>query len=157
MEIKIFNQKEKQEIVEKLNKEFGIKEIEGKIIQTGKERLFLFQGNFSEEEIGKLAQAVEVERLGIYFAKEINSEIKLSVDGAQLFGNRGQITKNIIEINKEQEEEWMKGHEVLMEIPEEKNGFVVVKSGEDFLGCGKASQNRITNFVPKGRRLKERN
>jgi len=37
-------------------------------------------------------------------------------------------------------------------------GFVVIKNQktEDLLGCGKASENKITNFIPKSRRLKAR-
>ncbi len=35
-------------------------------------------------------------------------------------------------------------------------GFVVIKFKNDFLGCGKASAEKITNFIPKNRRLKER-
>lgn len=40
--LKIFNKKEKQEIENKLNEQFGIKEIPGEIIMKGKEKLFLF-------------------------------------------------------------------------------------------------------------------
>ncbi|PIN91064.1 hypothetical protein COU57_02170 [Candidatus Pacearchaeota archaeon CG10_big_fil_rev_8_21_14_0_10_32_14] len=37
-------------------------------------------------------------------------------------------------------------------------GFVVIRNSftGDFLGCGKASADKITNFTPKGRRLKEK-
>ncbi|RMF06600.1 hypothetical protein D6764_01915, partial [Candidatus Woesearchaeota archaeon] len=33
------------------------------------------------------------------------------------------------------------------------SGFQIVRSGGDFLGCGKASQGRLFNYVPKARRL----
>ena len=35
-----------------------------------------------------------------------------------------------------------------------KKGLLVMKHGEDFLGCGKASEEKIGNFIPKSRRLK---
>ena len=36
-------------------------------------------------------------------------------------------------------------------------GFLVMKYKDNFLGTGKASENKISNFIPKNRRLKERN
>ena len=48
----------------------------------------------------------------------------------------------------------MKGHE--LPIKTGKRGFLIMKHGEDFLGAGKASENKIGNFIPKNRRLKER-
>lgn len=38
-----------------------------------------------------------------------------------------------------------------------KKGFVIMKYKDDFLGTGKASENKITNFIPKIRRLKHAN
>ena len=36
------------------------------------------------------------------------------------------------------------------------HGFLIMKYKDDLLGTGKASENKITNFIPKSRRLKER-
>ena len=49
----------------------------------------------------------------------------------------------------------MKGNE--LNIKSNLKGFVVIRYKDDFLGCGKASAEKITNFVPKERRLKEKN
>lgn len=188
---KILNEKEKDEIIEKLNEQFGISEIQGKIIMRGKERLFLYSGNLDEEDMKKLESIVFIERAGIYFAKieESNEEIRLSIEGTQILGN--QIKKNIFEIPKELVEDWMKGHEILFEdikklkYKNEMNntnlarneqltnssrggqagikegienlkGFVVIKYKNEFLGTGKASENKIGNFIPKNRRLREK-
>ncbi|MCX6747325.1 MAG: hypothetical protein NTU63_04310, partial [Candidatus Pacearchaeota archaeon] len=62
------------------------------------------------------------------------------------------IKKNIIELDDLQAEEWFKGHD--LEIKEQNNGFKVLKYKDDFVGCGKLSNNRLTNFVPKERRIK---
>lgn len=32
-------------------------------------------------------------------------------------------------------------------------GFVIIKSGNDFFGCGKCKEGRVLNFVPKARRI----
>lgn len=150
--LKILNENEKQEIVNKLNKQFGIKEIPGLILRRGAERLFLFQGSFNEGQIKKLEDKVPVDKVGVYFAKIIKDEIKLSIEGTHLLKN--QIQKNIFELNKEETEQWMKGQE--LNIQTGKKGFLVMKYQNDFLGCGKASEKKIGNFIPKSRRLREK-
>ena len=153
--IKILNKKEKQEIESKLNKQFGIKEISEKIIMKGKEKLFLFSGSFTNEEIKKLEELVVIEKIGVYFAKidERTEDIRLSIEGSQILKN--QIKKNVFEISEELVEQWMKGQE--LNIKTGKKGFIVIKYKNDFLGTGKASEEKISNFIPKIRRLKNKN
>ena len=153
--MKILNKKEKQEIENKLNKQFGIKEISEKIIMKGKEKLFLFSGSFTNEEIKKLEELVVIEKVGVYFAKidERTEDIRLSIEGSQILKN--QIKKNVFEISEELVEQWMKGQE--LNIKTGKKGFIVIKYKNDFLGTGKASEEKISNFIPKIRRLKEKN
>jgi len=150
--IKIFSKKEKAELVSQLNKQFGIQSVDGIISMRGQERLFLFQGNFNEKQIHELENTIPVERVGIYFGKLIDDKIRLSIEGTHLL--KEQITENIFELNDEQTEQWMRGNELLIKTG--KNDFLVMKYKGDFLGCGKASENKITNFIPKNRRLKER-
>jgi NOL1/NOP2/fmu family ribosome biogenesis protein len=152
MNPKILNKNQTQEILDKLNTQFGIKEIPGLIFTLGGERLFLFTGTFTEKQIKQLGNLAPIERLGVYFAKEERDEIRLSIEGTQIF--KDQITKNIFELTESQVEEWMMGRELNLK-PEQK-GFVVMKYQDNFLGCGKASAEKIGNFIPKNRRLKER-
>ncbi len=152
--IKILNPREKAEIEKALNAQFGIENVPGLIIKRGEERLFLFSGDISENEIRKLEAIVPIERVGFYFAKIIPGEniIRLSIEGSQALSS--QIKTNIFELDEKQTEEWMKGHE--LPIKTGKHGFLIMKHGEDFLGTGKASEEKIGNFIPKNRRLKER-
>ena len=150
--LKILNKKEKSEIEKNLNEQFGIESVEGLIIKRGEERLFLYKGDFSEEEIKKLSLTVPIERLGIYFAKIVSSDVKLSMEGT--YALKEQIKKNIFEIDKTQLEDWMKGHD--LQIKTGKHQFLVMKYQNDFLGCGKASEEKIGNFIPKSRRLREK-
>ena len=155
MTLKILNKKQKQGIIEKLNEQFGIKEISGKIIMMGKEKLFLFSGNFTDREIKKLEKLTVIERIGVYFAKvdEPTSKLRLSIEGSQIL--KDQIKKNIFDLNEKEAEEWMKGHELLIKTG--KKDFLIIKYKEDYLGSGKASEEKIGNFIPKNRRLRERN
>jgi NOL1/NOP2/fmu family ribosome biogenesis protein len=151
--IQILNKKETEEISLKLNGQFGINEIPGKFLMKGKERIFLFQGEISNEEIQKLDSTVEIERAGIYIGKifQPTQEIRLSIEGTQIFKN--QIAKNIFILDKQEDyEKWMNGQE--LNIKTNLRGMIVIKYNEEFLGCGKASEEKIGNFIPKNRRLK---
>ena len=150
--LKILNKQENREIELKLREQFGIDSIPGIIIRRGEERLFLFSGNMSEREIRKLEAIIPIERIGFYLAKIIRNEIRLSIEGSQIL--KEQINKNVLELNQSQAEEWMKGHE--LPIKTGKHGFLIMKYGSDFLGTGKASEEKIGNFIPKNRRLREK-
>lgn len=150
--IKILAAQEKKQIEQKLNQQFGIKEIPGKIVMRGAERLFFFTGEINEAEIRKIEDIIPIEKIGVYFAKLINDDMKLTIEGTQIL--HSQINKGIFEINDTQAEEWMMGRE--LSIKTGLRGFVVIKNRSDLLGCGKASQDKITNFIPKSRRLKNR-
>ena len=93
-----------------------------------------------------------IERIGAYFAKvdEKTGDIRLSLEGSQIL----KPNKNIFEINSEQTQDWMMGRE--LGIKTGQNGFLIMKHGNDFLGTGKASKDKIGNFIPKNRRLKDK-
>jgi NOL1/NOP2/fmu family ribosome biogenesis protein len=152
-QIEIIPKKEVNEIFKKLEFQFGIKEISGILLRKGKERIFLFRGELSEKDIIKLDSLVEIERAGIYIGKifEPTQEIRLSIEGTQIF--KKQIIKNIFELNSESDyEKWMNGQE--LNIKTNLRGMIVIRYNEEFLGCGKASEEKIGNFTPKNRRLK---
>jgi len=152
IQINFFNSKERKKFLEKLNEQFGITKLPGKITKIGKEKIFLFTGNLDEEKIMEMQKIIPIERIGIYFAKEFEGEYRLSIEATQIL--KDQITKNIIELDEEQKETWMMGHELLMKT--DKKGFVIMKYKDDMLGTGKASEEKIANFIPKSRRLKDR-
>src|SRR3972149_8686816 len=138
--IKILTEQDKKKIEKKLHEQFGVKELNGKILKLGEEKLFFFTGQIDEEEIRKIEQSAPIEKVGVYFAKLINEEIKLTIEGTQLL--KEQITKGIFSINDSQAEEWMMGRE--LNLKSGLRGFVVMKNNDDYLGCGKASQEKIT-------------
>jgi NOL1/NOP2/fmu family ribosome biogenesis protein len=159
MTLKILNKNEKEEILKMLNIQFGIKNLDGTIFTNNYEKLFIYQGSFGKEEISKIEKSTPIEKIGIYFARiETNREnekrIRLSIEGSQMLGN--QITQNTFELNDEQLHEWLKGNEILLDNTKIKPfGFVIMSYKDEFLGTGKASENKISNFIPKARRLKK--
>jgi NOL1/NOP2/fmu family ribosome biogenesis protein len=150
--LKFLNKQEKEKLVQQLNEQFGITQIPWQIAKFGKERIILFSGNISEKELFKLDDYARIEGVGIYFAKidEHTKDIRLSIEGANLL--KDQITKNIFEMDEKQAEQWMLGQE--LNITTGKKGFFIMKFKDDVLGTGKISENKISNFVPKSRRLK---
>jgi len=151
--LKILNEKEKKVVENKLHEQFGISEISEKIIMRGKDKMFLFSGSFNKSQIKKLEKITLIERIGFYFAKmdERTKDIRLSIEGSQIM--KSKIKKNVFEINEEQTQEWMKGRE--LRIRTGKKGFLILRHKNDFLGTGKASEEKIGNFIPKSRRLKD--
>ncbi len=151
MTLHIFSNQERQDILKELNEQFGIKEIPGILIKIGQERIFLYQGSLNEDQLRKLEdEKIFIERVGVYFGKIQEDGIRLSIDGADLM--KSQITKNIFEISEQEVDTWMHGSE--LNISTGLHGFIIIKHKKDFLGTGKASQSKITNFIPKARRLK---
>ena len=151
--LKILNTSEMNKIIQKLEKQFGIKKIPGILIMKGKERIFLFNGDVAEKELEKLDSIAEIERAGIYIGKifQPTNEIRLSIEGTQIFKN--QISKNIFILDSQSDyEKWMNGQE--LNIKTNLRGMIVITYQDEFLGCGKASENKIGNFIPKNRRLK---
>ena len=140
---------DKKRIIEKLNEQFGITDLPYLIIQFGAEKLRLYTGNLSKEELYYLDNEIRIENIGLYFAKYENDELRLTIDGVQLL--KSQITKNIIELNDKEANQWLSGND--LDINTER-GWKILKHKDEFLGCGKSTGERITNFMPKERRIK---
>ena len=79
--IKILTQQEKKKIENQLHAQFGIKNVGGKILMLGAEKLFFFTGEIKEDQIKILEQVIPVDKIGVYFAKLINEEIKFEKAG----------------------------------------------------------------------------
>jgi len=148
--IKFFSEHEKERIIRILNQQFGIKDLPFSLARLGKERIIVFSGDISNREILNIDEVAHIEGIGLYFAKEQMDGIRLSIEGSQILSN--QITKNIFELDEKQAEQWMLGNEI--NIKTDKRGFFIMKFKDDFLGTGKISAEKISNFVPKSRRLK---
>ncbi len=142
--------KEKKEMQEKLNQQFGIKEIPFLLVKSGKEKLRAFSGSLSKDEISELANLARVENIGLYFAAIHEDGIRLSLDACHLLQN--QISKNIIQLDDKQSLNWFKGND--LEFESKIKGFAILKHEDDIIGVGKASGNSIKNFLPKERRIK---
>jgi NOL1/NOP2/fmu family ribosome biogenesis protein len=161
MYIEIIRKAEKEKIIEKLKEQHGIEKIPHLMVRSGREKIRIFSGNLLKEEIMTLLKTINVENMGLYFANlSDEKKIRLSLDGAHIFKN--QITKNILQVNDEQLNEWFRGSDIEINAEDAKDiqDFVVLKYKEDIIGIGRISNSDnkdikiIKNFLPKERRRK---
>lgn len=146
--MKIIRANEKKKILSQLNEQFGIMKLPYLLLRFGKEKIRLYSGSLSSEELNFLDKNLRIENIGLYFAKQEKDGIRLTLDGVSFF--RNQISKNILEIDDKQALDWFKGYDLLIETD---RGFKILKN-QELIGCGKSTGEKITNFVPKERRVK---
>jgi NOL1/NOP2/fmu family ribosome biogenesis protein len=159
MIVKIINDKERKQIENILKKQYGITSLNFPfLIKSGHEKILAYTGGLGIREINKLSAFANIEQIGLYLGKEDTLGIRLSIEGSQIFGKQGQIKNSILELNNIQSFEWMSGQdlEIGKDSKIDKPGLLIIKHKDDFLGTGKASTQakKISNFIPKERRLK---
>jgi len=144
--LKILNKKQTKEILNLIKKQWGADlKLDYAFLKNEKGKVFLLNKDISKIKLEK----IRINNLGLYFAKIINNEIRLSIEGSQLVGPIA--TKNILELNEKQTKEWMSGSD--LEIKGNYDGFLLIKYNNDFLGCGKYREGKVFNFVGKARRV----
>lgn len=147
--MKLITSKDKKKIIEKLNSQYGINEIPYQLIMFGKEKIRIFSGNIQKEILETFDRELRIENAGLYIIKEESDGLRLTFDALSIFKN--QITKNILEIDDKHTEEWLRGNDLQIKTD---RGFKILKNNNEFIGCGKSTGEKITNFVPKERRIK---
>ncbi len=141
---------EKKRIAKQLNAQFGIEKIPYLLIESGKEKIRAFSGNLSKEEIMQLTKTTLIETIGAYFINRSN-ELRLTIDAIHLL--KDQITKNIVEINDIQINEWLKGNNIIVN-NNIQTGPVILKYKDELVCYGKSDGLKILNYLPKERRVK---
>ncbi len=156
--LKIMNSREKKHILEMLSEQFGYGEkMDYAFLFNEKEqKIFLVTPDVSKIDIG----ALHVNSIGMYFGQAYKGSIRLSIEGSQLIGHKAG--KNILELEESQRNSWLKGEDLEIKKNHDGNnsdafpdGFYLIKSGEDFIGTGKMTDSKLSNFVPKARRLSD--
>lgn len=146
---KVLNTREVKKILDWLKKHYGIKElkIDKVFLRSAKDKIYLISRKVSELETKNL----RINLVGMYFAKEEKKGIRLSIEGSQIIGPKA--TKNVVELNKKQVDDWTKGQDINCDADAE--GFIIIKNDKDFYGVGNYKEGKILNYVPKERRIKK--
>lgn len=144
--LKILNKKEIKRILNQIEDQWGFnEEMDCAFLENEKGKVYICNKEIFDLDLSKL----KINSFGIYFA-DTAEEIRLSIEGSQIIGPSS--SKNIVELDDDESKRWLSGEDIEKETGSE--GFVLIKHGQDFLGTGKATDDkRILNFVPKNRRL----
>ena len=146
-QLKILNKKETKRVLEILDKQWGFKdELDYVFLFSSKSKIYLINKDMSKVDVDKM----RIDTLGMYFGEMKSGEIRLSIEGSQIIGKKAK--KSVAKIHYNIARLWMRGYDIEYDGKEE--GFVLVKTGNDFLGCGKIKEGKILNHVPISRRIK---
>ncbi|HLC46582.1 MAG TPA: tRNA pseudouridine(55) synthase TruB [Candidatus Nanoarchaeia archaeon] len=149
--LSFLNTRDRKEVSEMIGSQWGAKLGDSFVflINDKKDTLYIFSRDVEKIDIS----ALHIDTLGLYFAEVIKDErrkeLRLSMEGSQIIGHLA--SKNIVEIDAKDAKHWLAGENVFNK--SEAEGWVIVKSGEDFLGCGRVKEKIVLNYVPKARRI----
>jgi len=138
--------KTRKMILKQLKENFGITDFPYVILSSGKRRFWICPPKVAQINFKGLL----IHSIGFYFANIDKNILRLSFDATQVFAN--QIKNNILEIDKESAEKWLRGESLQLNKEVKEKKVVVIKYKNDFLGCGIISNKKIWNHVPKDRR-----
>ena len=145
MKIKVLNKKESKEIFGIINGQFGS--------DFSTEKIFFLSGYdlyiANRETLEGIREEWRGNELGLYLGEIKGNQIRLSIEGSQLVGPTA--TKNVLEIDKNEMKNWLAGQTIETQSPD--TTYVMIKCGNDFIGCGKVKEKKLLNFVPKTRRI----
>lgn len=129
-----------------LKEHFGFsKKLDYVFLLSSKSRLYAASRELFDLPVEKL----KINSFGVYFGEWRNEEVRLSIEGSQIIGPH--CTKNVLELTVEQRDIWMAG----LDMPKgdfSGYGFMLIKCGDDFLGCARLTDETLLNYVPKNRR-----
>jgi len=148
MIIKFVKSSEKKKILAELNEQFGIEKLPYLLVESGRERIRAFSGSLSKEEILQMSHLTNIEQIGLYLIKKEDS-LRLSMDAIHLL--KSQITKNIIEITESQFNDLIRGKDLSISA---QKGNIIIKYKEDLIGFGRSTGEKVYNYIPKDRRLR---
>ena len=146
--LKFLNRKETKPILKLIGEQWGAEaELDYFFVKNNNNKIFIVSRKISEIEFERL----RINSLGLYLGELAKDGFRLSIEGSQIIGPSAK--KNIADINNDELRKWLKGEDLEKETAAE--GYAILRHEGDFVGCGKVKENKILNFVPKARRVKE--
>ncbi len=142
----VLNSRDVKKIYEQLEQQYGFKEkLPYAFLKSNKDKLYIVHRDIDHID----SEDLKIDTLGLYFATQHPTELRLSMEGSQFLG--AHATKNVLELTKEQTKAWFRGED--LSISPDLIGFQIVRHDLDYLGCGKASHGKLYNYLPKTRRI----
>lgn len=148
--MRIQNSKAIKEIKHLISEQWGdCPKLDYVFLRSSKNRIYLVT-----RDIEKLPEkGMRIDTFGLYFGEILNGGLRLSIEGAQLVGVKA--TKGTFELDDIQVEQWFQGLDI--EVDKDLYGFLILFYKKDIVGCGHCKEGKISNYMPKNRRIKEIN
>lgn len=148
--LKIMDAREKKELFSKISDAYGISPdiFSDYEFLEKPERIFIV----SRASLSINLRNLSIEGLGLSFAR-ISGSIKLTTNAIQLFGRYA--TKNILDLDTENALKYLRGLDISGLPMKDLYGYVIVRSGKDYIGSGIYKDGYLKNQIPKQRRIKK--
>ena len=144
--LEIQNTRFVKEIHKLLSSQFGFS---GKLnyvfLKNEKGKVFIISKEISSFDFSKL----RINTVGFYLGELKGGEFRLSLEGCSMVGKG--CSKNIINLDEKQMKWYFEGFDLEIDLGAESR-FVLLKFGENFIGCCKYKDRKILNFLPKEHR-----
>jgi len=154
--IEFMDKTKKKKLIRNLSDNYGIEELHHLFIRSGNDKIRIYSGGLSLEELNFLGKSLRVELIGASLGKIEEDNLRINFDILNLPEIKSQVKNNIIEISNTDVLEWLKGKSLEINTEEmTKNDLVIIKNNQDLLGVAKNRKTYIQNYVPKERRIKQ--
>jgi len=119
----------------------------------GKLNYFFFEDDLKYYIVSKEYNVLDLDSLrvksvGLSIGEIVKDEFILTIEGSQLIGKE---SSKVLEI--EDVRTWLRGLDLDVV---SSDGLFIIKSGKDFLGCGRVKDGKLINLVNKSRLLKSK-
>ncbi|MBU2561400.1 MAG: hypothetical protein KKD17_03815 [Nanoarchaeota archaeon] len=145
--LRILNTREKKGINQQVSSQWGC-ELDKSLVWllSNKDKLYVADTGIGSMDFNKL----KIDKIGLYVCTVSDKGVRLSIEGSQIIGPCAN--KNVVAVSDDELKVWFRGEDIEKTV-DGCSGFVILKHDDDFIGCGKATEKGILNFVPKTRRV----
>jgi hypothetical protein len=148
MKLRVIEKNERKRILDFLEERFGLKRnIFSNLLFVSNPKGKVFAVN---RNVAEFAKENEIACLSLPFVR-MNGNIKPTSVMLQFFGNYA--TKNVIDLEKKEAVEFIKGSDIFLSSSECSEGYVILKYKDFVLGCGLLKNGKIKNMLPKAKRM----
>ncbi|MBT4334419.1 hypothetical protein HOD61_01230 [archaeon] len=139
--------KEVKKIFKQIDEQFNIGnvELDYYFFISRKDRVYIISRGLGENDLLSL----RLSHSGLYFCTIEKDGIRMSIEGSQLIGKYAK--QNVITVDDDHRDLWITGSD--LHLSEEDLGYVLIKNGSDFYGCGRNVGDKILTYIPKSRRV----
>ena len=141
--MKVLNSREVKKLKEDLVIQFGaFLTGDYAFFKNDKERIFIIN-----KDIGKIDYH-KANRIGLYFAENMNNYVRLSKEGAQLLVREAENVQNTVELSEDEVKAYFKGEDITKDVSGD-NRQIILTYGAEVLGSARLKDGTILNHLPK--------